>query len=60
MSKKPEIALGVRRVPGGWVVVEYKIANGKILSEKLTQPDNRGINLERLQQMMAVFWDVNE
>lgn len=57
MSKKAELAIGLKRVPGGWVVTEYKILNGKILSVKLSEPDNRSIALEKLQRMMTIFWE---
>lgn len=56
-EKKPDLAFTVKKAPGGWVVVEYKILNGRVVEEKTTQPDLRAIALERFQKEIGVFWD---
>ena len=58
--KKPEVVMGVKRVPGGWVMVEYHIQGGKIVKEKQTQPDMKVFALERLRKEISYFWDDNE
>ena len=54
MSNK---AFGVKRTPAGWVVSEYQIENGKVVSEKQSEPDVRAIALEKLRRDIDVFWD---
>lgn len=57
---KPDLALGVKRVPGGWVVVTWEILNGKAEIKESSIPDNRGLALEKLQTAITVFWEDNE
>jgi len=52
-NKKPDLALGLRRTPAGWQVVQYKIQDGKILSQQATEPDNKSLAQEQLQQQMV-------
>lgn len=57
--KKPEVAIGVKRVPGGWTVVEYQIKDGKVVAEKQTEPDLRSLTLEKFQQAVFRFWEAD-
>ena len=56
-AKKPDLAIGVRRTPGGWSLVEYQIKDGKVVSEKVSTPELRAFVLERLSTAIQVFWN---
>lgn len=46
-----EMAVGIRKTSLGWVVVEYQIADGEVVSEKASEPDMRAIALERFRRV---------
>lgn len=56
-SKKPEIAIGMRKTPIGWQVVQYQIQGGKIVKEVASEPNLRAIALERVIREMSIFWE---
>jgi hypothetical protein len=57
MSKKqPELAFGVKKVPGGWTMVSYEILDGKVVKEKRTEPDYRDMALESFVRATTIFW----
>ena len=56
-DKAPELAIGIRRTPAGWSVVEYQLKDGRVVKEKVTEPDLRALALEQLRKSIAVFWD---
>jgi len=55
-KSKPVTALGVRKTPAGWQVVEFQIQDGKVIAEKASEPDLRAMALERLRRDMSMFW----
>ena len=46
-----EMAVSLRKTSLGWVVVEYQIANGEIVSEKASEPDLRAMALEKFRRI---------
>ena len=58
MSKKLpyERAFSVKQVPGGWVMVEYHLKDGKVIKEKQTEPDYRDMALENFSRATSIFW----
>lgn len=50
------VAWGVAKVPGGWATVRYEIENGKIVSEKRSEPELRSIVLEQFLTNIGEFW----
>jgi hypothetical protein len=55
--KKPEIAFGVRRVPGGWVVTKYEIQDNKVTKKHQSDPEWRAFALDRFLTDTNVFWE---
>jgi len=53
---RQERAIGLRKTAAGWSVVEYQILGGKVVKEKVSEPDVRAIALEKLDRDMAIFW----
>lgn len=53
---KFDIAFGVKRVSGGWTLVEYHIRDGKIIKQTQTEPDFRDLTLEQFVRRSTVFW----
>lgn len=45
------MAVSLRKTSLGWVVVEYQIANGEIVSEKASEPDLRAMALEKFRRI---------
>lgn len=61
MSKqqsKSDLAVGIKRTPGGWTLIRYQIKDGKVVAEKRTEPDTKSLTLEHLQQAMFDFYEV--
>lgn len=56
-SSPPTVAIGIERTPVGWVVAEYQMQDGKVVSVKRTEPNLRAIALESLRRSMAQFWE---
>lgn len=61
-KKRPDsyIAYGVRKEPGGHVLVELKYKDGKIIKETLSEPDFRDITLEKFMRAVGIFWGLDE
>lgn len=55
-KKKPDLAFGVKKVPGGWTMVEYHLLDGKVVKEKQSEPDYRDMALEKFVRETSVFW----
>jgi len=49
--------IGIRKSPLGWSVVRHTIQDGNITATETSQPDNRGIALEKLDFEISSFWD---
>jgi hypothetical protein len=53
----PHKAIGLKKTPLGWVAVEYQIEDGKIVSQKASEPELRVFALEKFAREAANFWD---
>lgn len=56
-KKKTETVMGVKRVPGGWTVVEYDVSDGKIVATRTTEPDLRAVALETFLVKARRYWE---
>jgi hypothetical protein len=52
-QKKITKTVGLRKVPGGWSVVEAHIQDGRLLREVLSEPDLRSVAQESFMRKVA-------
>jgi hypothetical protein len=46
-----EKAIALRKTSLGWSVVEFQIADGEVVSEKVSEPDMRAMALEKFRRL---------
>lgn len=48
-----ETVIGLRRGPGGWSVVTYKVQDGKIVRTAVSEPNFRSLAIEQFRLAAA-------
>lgn len=55
-EKKPQLAVGMSKVPGGYIVTKYYILDNKVIKTEKTEPDFRVIALEHMGKLMDEYY----
>jgi len=55
-SSPEDVAFGMRKTQLGWQTVQYTIKDGKVVEEKVSEPDLRSVALEKYRKLTAFFW----